>query len=126
MRLSWQVVEHLKAMLRVDSTTKQSPLAFLHKCVRTRSVWCDGLEGWPGLIHCRLSLNLSPTCACLNLSPTCACSLQTKTALEVKPLKFTYSRLNSLLRTLEVTHLDEFNPLQVRPSICPSVGLIDV
>lgn len=41
-------------------------------------------------------------------------SLQTKTALEAKPLKFTYSRLNSLLRTLEVTHLDEYNPLQVR------------
>ena len=41
-------------------------------------------------------------------------SLSTKTALEVKPLKFTYSRLNSLLRTLEVTHLDEYNPLQVR------------
>jgi DNA excision repair protein ERCC-2 len=40
-------------------------------------------------------------------------SLQGKTALEVKPLKFAYSRLNSLLRTLEVTHLDEYNPLQV-------------
>lgn len=40
-------------------------------------------------------------------------SLSTKTALEVKPLRFTYSRLNSLLRTLEVTHLDEYNPLQV-------------
>ena len=38
-------------------------------------------------------------------------SLQTSTALERKPLKFTYSRLNSLLRTLEVTHLDEFNSL---------------
>jgi DNA excision repair protein ERCC-2 len=34
--------------------------------------------------------------------------------LEIKPLRFTYSRLNSLLRTLEVTHLDEYNPLQVR------------
>lgn len=64
-----KVVEHLKTLLRVDSTQKQSPLAFLHY-------------------------------------------LQTKTALEVKPLRFTYSRLNSLLRTLEVTHLDEFNPLQ--------------
>ena len=38
-------------------------------------------------------------------------SLQTSTALERKPLRFTYSRLNSLLRTLEVTHLDEFNSL---------------
>ena len=64
-----KVVEHLKSLLRVDSTQKQSPLAFLHY-------------------------------------------LQTKTALEVKPLRFTYSRLNSLLRTLEVTHLDEYNPLQ--------------
>ncbi len=43
--------------------------------------------------------------------------LQTKTALEVKPLKFAYSRLNSLLRTLEVTHLDEYNPLQVRVTL---------
>ncbi len=64
-----KVVEHLKSLLRVDTTQKQSPLAFLHY-------------------------------------------LQTKTALEVKPLRFTYSRLNSLLRTLEVTHLDEYNPLQ--------------
>eukprot|EP00904_Undaria_pinnatifida_P005279 jgi/Undpi1/1881/HiC_scaffold_12.g05268.m1 len=33
------------------------------------------------------------------------------TALERKPLKFAYSRLNSLLRTLEVTGLDDFRPL---------------
>lgn len=33
------------------------------------------------------------------------------TTLERKPLKFTYSRLTSLLRTLEVTNLDEFRPL---------------
>jgi len=38
--------------------------------------------------------------------------LHTKTALEKKVLKFTYSRLNSLLRTLEITSLEEFNPLQ--------------
>jgi len=31
---------------------------------------------------------------------------------EIKPLKFAYSRLNSLLRTLEVTSLDQYNPLQ--------------
>jgi DNA excision repair protein ERCC-2 len=37
--------------------------------------------------------------------------LQAATALERKPLRFTYSRLNSLLRTLEVTSLDEFNAL---------------
>ncbi|CAM9937713.1 unnamed protein product [Ascophyllum nodosum] len=37
--------------------------------------------------------------------------LQQVTALERKPLKFTYSRLNSLLRTLEVTGLDDFRPL---------------
>lgn len=37
--------------------------------------------------------------------------LQTETALERKPLRFTYGRLNSLLRTLEVTSLDEFNAL---------------
>lgn len=37
--------------------------------------------------------------------------LQQSTALERKPLKFAYSRLNSLLRTLEVTGLDEFRPL---------------
>lgn len=35
-----------------------------------------------------------------------------KTALEKKALKFTYSRLNSLLRTLEITALEEFTPLQ--------------
>jgi DNA excision repair protein ERCC-2 len=34
-----------------------------------------------------------------------------KTALERKPLRFTYSRLNSLLRTLEITSVEEFNPL---------------
>lgn len=38
--------------------------------------------------------------------------LQDKTSLERKPLRFTYTRLNSLLRTLEVTSLDEFNSLQ--------------
>lgn len=38
--------------------------------------------------------------------------MYTKTALEKKALKFTYSRLNSLLRTLEVTSLEEFTPLQ--------------
>jgi DNA excision repair protein ERCC-2 len=35
-----------------------------------------------------------------------------KTALERKTFRFTYSRLNSLLRTLEITSLEEFNPLQ--------------
>ena len=35
----------------------------------------------------------------------------TTTSLEAKPLKFTYSRLNSLLRTLQVPNLDEFNAL---------------
>eukprot|EP00639_Heterosigma_akashiwo_P012407 CAMPEP_0206361122 /NCGR_PEP_ID=MMETSP0294-20121207/149_1 /ASSEMBLY_ACC=CAM_ASM_000327 /TAXON_ID=39354 /ORGANISM="Heterosigma akashiwo, Strain CCMP2393" /LENGTH=597 /DNA_ID=CAMNT_0053805897 /DNA_START=1 /DNA_END=1795 /DNA_ORIENTATION=+ len=38
--------------------------------------------------------------------------LHQATQLEVKPLKFAYSRLNSLLRTLEVTSLDDFRPLQ--------------
>ena len=38
--------------------------------------------------------------------------LNEATAIESKPLKFTYSRLNSLLRTLQLTNLDEFNPLQ--------------
>ena len=47
-------------------------------------------------------------------------SLQSKTALEVKPLRFAYSRLNSLLRTLEVTKLDDYNPLQV---LFPSWGV---
>ena len=35
-----------------------------------------------------------------------------QTALEQKPLQFTYSRLNSLLKTLRVTALEEFLPLQ--------------
>jgi hypothetical protein len=38
--------------------------------------------------------------------------LHTKTALDKKALQFTYSRLQSLLRTLEITSLEEFNPLQ--------------
>jgi DNA excision repair protein ERCC-2 len=33
------------------------------------------------------------------------------TSLEAKPLKFAYSRLASLLRTLEVSNLDDFNAL---------------
>eukprot|EP00636_Phaeomonas_parva_P005982 CAMPEP_0118854258 /NCGR_PEP_ID=MMETSP1163-20130328/2524_1 /TAXON_ID=124430 /ORGANISM="Phaeomonas parva, Strain CCMP2877" /LENGTH=819 /DNA_ID=CAMNT_0006786953 /DNA_START=512 /DNA_END=2968 /DNA_ORIENTATION=+ len=37
--------------------------------------------------------------------------LHDKTGLEAKPLKFTYSRLNSLLRTLEVTSLDDHSDL---------------
>mmetsp|Transcript_21455 Transcript_21455/g.46613 ORF Transcript_21455/g.46613 Transcript_21455/m.46613 type:complete len:871 (-) Transcript_21455:228-2840(-) len=35
----------------------------------------------------------------------------TTTSLEAKPLKFTYSRLSSLLRTLQVPNLDDFNAL---------------
>jgi DNA excision repair protein ERCC-2 len=34
------------------------------------------------------------------------------TSLERKPLRFTYTRLNSLLRTLEITSLEDFNALQ--------------
>ena len=34
-----------------------------------------------------------------------------KTSLEAKPLKFAYSRLTSLLRTLQVSNLDDFNAL---------------
>jgi DNA excision repair protein ERCC-2 len=33
------------------------------------------------------------------------------TSLEAKPLRFAYSRLNSLLRTLQVSNLDDFNSL---------------
>lgn len=33
------------------------------------------------------------------------------TSIEVKPLRFSYSRLSSLLRTLQVSNLDEFNAL---------------
>ena len=35
----------------------------------------------------------------------------TSTSLEAKPLKFAYSRLSSLLRTLQVPNLDDFNSL---------------
>ena len=38
--------------------------------------------------------------------------MQAVTSLERKPLQFTYTRLNSLLRTLEITSLDDFNALQ--------------
>ena len=34
-------------------------------------------------------------------------------AIDVKPLRFAYSRLNSLLRTLQVTATDDFTPLQL-------------
>ena len=37
--------------------------------------------------------------------------LKLQTSLETKPLKFCYSRLSSLLRTLQVSNLDEFNYL---------------
>ena len=33
------------------------------------------------------------------------------TSLETKPLRFSYSRLNSLLRTLQVSNIDDFNSL---------------
>lgn len=32
-------------------------------------------------------------------------------SLDTKPMRYCYSRLNSLLRTLEITNLEEFNPL---------------
>jgi DNA excision repair protein ERCC-2 len=38
--------------------------------------------------------------------------LREQTNLEIKPLQFTYTRLNSLLRTLEITSLDDFTALQ--------------
>lgn len=38
-------------------------------------------------------------------------NLQQATGLERKPLKFTYTRLNSLLRTLEITSLEEYQAL---------------
>jgi DNA excision repair protein ERCC-2 len=38
--------------------------------------------------------------------------LEDKCSLDSRTLKFTYTRLNSLLRTLEVTNLDEYNALQ--------------
>jgi hypothetical protein len=41
------------------------------------------------------------------------CARAQNTTIERKPLRFTYSRLNSLLRTLEVTNLDDFRPLSV-------------
>jgi len=37
--------------------------------------------------------------------------MMNNTSLEAKPLKFAYSRLNSLLRTLQVSNLDDFNSL---------------
>lgn len=37
--------------------------------------------------------------------------LNQASALESKPMRFCYSRLNSLLRTLEITNLEEYSPL---------------
>ena len=39
--------------------------------------------------------------------------LQNETSIETKPLKFAYTRLSSLLRTLEITDLHEFTPLSL-------------
>ena len=39
--------------------------------------------------------------------------MHTTTALDPRPLKFAYSRLNSLLRTLEITDMDGFAPLNL-------------
>jgi hypothetical protein len=41
-----KVVEHLKSLLRVDSTTKQSPLAFLHTCVPCWAGWEGRVDEW--------------------------------------------------------------------------------
>ncbi|RHY08339.1 hypothetical protein DYB37_006703 [Aphanomyces astaci] len=38
-------------------------------------------------------------------------TMQVEIAIDIKPLKFCYSRLNSLLRTLEITNLEEYNSL---------------
>ncbi|KDO29395.1 hypothetical protein SPRG_05932 [Saprolegnia parasitica CBS 223.65] len=38
-------------------------------------------------------------------------AMQTAIAVDTKPMKFCYSRLQSLLRTLEITNLEEFNAL---------------
>jgi len=40
------------------------------------------------------------------------------TALEAKPLKFAYSRLNSLLQTLQVSNLDDFTSLSDVADFC--------
>lgn len=39
--------------------------------------------------------------------------MATELAIDVKPLKFAYSRLNSLLRTLQITNVDDFGPIQL-------------
>lgn len=113
------MVEHLKTLLKIDQTEKRSPLAFLQQYVivprlcsrqifttvyRQTSVLFDSSnhDSHPRSLPPPLSFSFS---------------LHDKTALETKPLRFAYSRLNSLLRTLEVTHLDEYNPLQVRRDI---------
>ncbi len=44
--------------------------------------------------------------------------LVNSTSLEAKPLKFAYSRLNSLLRTLNVANLDEFSSLTDVSDFC--------
>jgi DNA excision repair protein ERCC-2 len=38
--------------------------------------------------------------------------------VEEKPLRFTYSRLNSLLRTLQIVDLDEFTPISLVADFC--------
>ena len=39
--------------------------------------------------------------------------LGTELVMDIKPLRFAYSRLNSLLRTLQITSMDSFTPLQL-------------
>jgi DNA excision repair protein ERCC-2 len=42
--------------------------------------------------------------------------------LDTKALRFCYSRLNSLLRTLEIVRLDDFTPLSLVADFCTLVG----
>ena len=44
-----------------------------------------------------------------------------QTAMDKKPLQFTYSRLNSLLRTLKITAIEEYMPIQ---DVCNFATLI--
>lgn len=45
-------------------------------------------------------------------------ALSAKLAVDIKPLRFAYARLSSLLRTLQVTGIDEFGPLTVVADFC--------
>lgn len=73
-------------------------IAFMRKIVEYLKGRLRAVAGPSGMVHSETPL------AFLH-------RMMNNTSLECKPLKFAYSRLSSLLKTLQVSNLDEFNSL---------------